>query len=232
MISMDFHVHSKYSLDGEMTVWRIAEQAVDLRLNVIGIVDHVRGHAPWLESRQLEIDIARECFENQLKIFSGIEVSLLNPMPKESKWYDYVVVSPHSIPKSVKIASRDKSALILKWWSKAMNNLLKSDSGHVVGHPDRILNGKFKLDNGSARDFLRQLESSQWFVELNPKSKYPDQFLLRTSHRPKLGQHLIFGSDAHTRNQFRGLHASLGVVESALTSVGNERFLRHLGNRT
>ena len=232
MIQADFHVHSKYSDDGEMTVWRIAEQAVQLRLSVIGIVDHVRDLAPWLESRQLEIEIARQCFENQLKIFSGIEVSLLNQLPKESKYYDYVIVSPHSIPESVKQSAKEKPDIILKWWSRSMTNLLKSDCGHIIGHPDRILDGKFKVDNGMAKELLSLLESTHWFMELNPKSKYPDQFLLRASRRPKLVHHLVFGSDAHTKAQFRELHASVGNVESVLTSVGNERFLRHLGNRT
>jgi len=236
MISMDFHVHSRYSDDGEMSVWKIAEQAVDLGLKVVGIVDHVRESAPWLADRMRDIAFARRCFQTQLRIFSGIEVSMAScdgtsRLPRSSEWYDYVVVSAHSIPESVRCSAMEKPDLILTWWVKAMSKLLRSECGHVVGHPDRVLNGKFRVDDGSGKEMLRLLECSQWFVELNPRSKYPDQFLLRTSHRPKLKHHMIFGSDAHTKAQFRELHANTGVVESALTRVGNERFLRLLENR-
>ena len=230
---MDFHVHSRYSDDGEMSVWKIAEQAVDLGLKVVGIVDHVRETAPWLADRMRDIAFARRCFQTQLKVFSGIEVSLAACQgayrpPRSSEWYDYVVVSAHSIPEAVKYSAMDKPDLILRWWGKAMSSLLRSDCGHIIGHPDRILNGRSKVDNGSGKEILRLLEGSQWFMEVNPRTKYPDQFLLRASHRPNLKHHLVFGSDAHTKAQFRELHASAGVVESALTRVGNERFLRML----
>jgi histidinol phosphatase-like PHP family hydrolase len=125
----------------------------------------------------------------------------------------------------------ERPDLILKWWVKAMSRLLRSDCGHIIGHPDRILNDRSKVDSDSANGLLGLLEGSQWYMEVNPKTKYPDQFLLRTSHRPKLKHHLVFGSDAHTKAQFREFHASVGNVESALTSVGNERFLRLLENR-
>jgi histidinol phosphatase-like PHP family hydrolase len=228
MIPMDFHVHSRYSDDGEMSVWKIAEQAVDLGLKVVGIVDHVRGTAPWFEDRMRDIEFARRCFDSQLKIFAGVEISLLNQLPRYSKFYDYTVVSVHSIPESVKIAANEKPDLILKWWTKTMTSLLRSDCGHIIGHPDRILNERHNVDNDSAKEILSLLEGSQWFVELNPKTKYPDQFLLRASHRPGLKSHLVFGSDAHTKAQFRELHASAGLVESALTRAGNEQFLRAL----
>jgi len=233
MISMDFHVHSRYSDDGEMSVWKIAEQAVDLGLKVVGIVDHVRETTPWLADRMRDVAFARRCFENQLRIFSGIEVSMAScdgtsRLPRSSEWYDYVVVSAHSIPGAVKYSAMERPDLILRWWVKAMSRLLRSDCGHIIGHPDRILNDRSKVDSGSANGLLGLLEGSQWFMEVNPKTKYPDQFLLRASHTPRLGQHLVFGSDAHTKAQFRELHANIGAVESALTRAGNERFLRML----
>ena len=233
MIPMDWHVHSRYSDDGEMSVWKIAEQAVDLGLKVVGIVDHVRETPPWLADRMRDIAFARRCFDTQLKIFSGIEVSMAscdgtNRLSRSSEWYDYVVVSAHSIPESVRCSAMEKPDLILTWWVKAMSKLLRSECGHVVGHPDRVLNGKFRVDDGSGKEMLRLLEGSQWYMEVNPKTKYPDQFLLRASHTPRLGQHLVFGSDAHTKAQFRELHANIGAVESALTRAGNERFLRML----
>jgi len=214
-----------------MTVWDIAQGATELNLKAVGIVDHVRGGASWFSRRLIDIEEARESFRN-LAIFSGIEVSLAPQdwgfVPdKASPYYDFIVVSAHRIPEAIRFSAEENPSVLVRWWESTMSNLLRSDLGDVVGHPDRVLfNSGLRLDEGMISRFLEHLEGSHWFIEVNPFQKYPHQFLRWLSHRKSLRDHVVFGSDAHIIGDLVNGHASAGVLEDTLTSGGNQAFVK------
>ncbi|HCS73991.1 MAG TPA: histidinol phosphate phosphatase, partial [Clostridiales bacterium] len=82
---LDYHIHSTFSNDGEMTMEEACCQAVKLGLKEIAITDHMDIDLPEnLEAYQIEdlnlymeeLVLVKDQFQNCLNVKAGIELGL------------------------------------------------------------------------------------------------------------------------------------------------------------
>lgn len=232
MTRMDFHIHSDYS-DGGASLEDIVTEALRWRLEVIGVVDHVRGDADWLSDRERRIDELREEYGDEIEIFSGIEVKVkdevgeLNLLPAAAKKVDFVVASFHGVPGEVEERAKggDRRA-IADWWYDCTERLLDGGhAAHVVGHPDRLLvDRSLSIDSARLTRLVERARSSRIFLEWNPAATYPVQPL--SGALAELGAgNITYGSDAHSISELADALRTRTDYEAGIVEQGNEAFL-------
>lgn len=111
-MKIDYHIHSKFSLDGEMPIKEICEKAVEIGLDEIAITDHLdidwpdpkyNFEMPDTEKYIKEIESCKKNYQGRLIIKTGIEIGLQPHVLEENKKiiesypFDFVIASVHII---------------------------------------------------------------------------------------------------------------------------------------
>jgi putative hydrolase len=239
MEKMDFHIHSDFSDDGSASLEDIVTEALRWGFVAIGVVDHVRGDAPWLDERAARLSALREEFADDIEIFSGIEVKVVDDQGTLDLHdgaidkVDYVVASFHGTPERVsrQSANGDDTA-IARWWCDSMRKLLEGGGdAQVIGHPDRILSTKgLTVEPVRLGELLEMALESPMFLEWNPATTYPVQpFVQELGNRD--GANVTFASDAHTIEELADAYRGHTSFEEGIVERGNAAMLALLKGR-
>ncbi len=110
MYLIDYHIHSRHSVDGHESVFNICKEAIAKGLSEIAITDHFdpcRFDTKCLRTYRYnnirrDIDSVKRLFGGKIKILTGIEVGEAGEYPEAAeeileKNFDYVIGSLHNI---------------------------------------------------------------------------------------------------------------------------------------
>ncbi|RAK06323.1 histidinol-phosphatase (PHP family) [Halanaerobium saccharolyticum] len=177
----DYHLHSQFSADSEMTMDQLCQAAVKLGLDEIAITDHhdidyQDDTIEFLIDKKeylKEIEKFQQKYKKQIKIKKGIEIGLQPHIYKECRKYisddfDFVIGSFHTA-EHADLYNGDFFAGYSQW--EAYIQYLKSvlevvqnyDDYSVIGHLDIIRRyGDFEtqpelLKNKEAFDLIKQI---------------------------------------------------------------------------
>lgn len=105
MYLVDYHLHSKYSMDSEEEIINICNKAVEQRVSEIAITDHVELQNPTtfpnFKAREAEIVRLNKFFGERLTVKSGMEIGQAHRFKKEAEnifasvHMDFVIGSLH-----------------------------------------------------------------------------------------------------------------------------------------
>jgi putative hydrolase len=239
MEKMDFHIHSDYSDDGSASLEDIVTEALRWGLVAIGVVDHVRGDATWLRERDVRLSALREEFGDDIAIFSGIEVKVVDDQgtldleDRVINEVDYIVASFHGTPERIsrQSANGDDTATV-RWWCDSMQKVLEGGgNAQVIGHPDRILSAKgLAVEPERLGELLDMAAMSRMFLEWNPATTYPVQPFVQELGKRE-GANITYASDAHTIEELAGAYRGHTSFEEGIVERGNAALLAILRDR-
>ena len=177
----DYHLHSHFSADSEMTMDEICQAAIEKGLDEIAITDHhdIDYQDDTIEflidkDKYLkEITIMQRKYKDKLVIKKGIEMGLQSHILQQSKEYlsnnfDFIIGSFHTVEKS-DLYNGDFFEKYNQWeayiqYLKAVLEVVeKYDHYSVVGHLDIIRRyGNFKnkpqlLENNEAAEIIENI---------------------------------------------------------------------------
>ncbi|HAM39235.1 MAG TPA: DNA polymerase/3'-5' exonuclease PolX [Elusimicrobia bacterium] len=195
-IKGDFHVHTKYS-DGNMSIEQIADAAIKLGYEWVGICDHSPSLkvAGGLEIKTLrkKIDEIKEFNENSknIKLLCGTEVDILSDgkidYPDEIlKELDLVIASIHS-------GFKQDEKTITNRIVKAMENKYVNSLGHPTG---RLIN-KREPYQVNLEEVIKAAKTFEVTLEINAypeRLDLPDIWCKNAKERNVL---LAIGTDSH-----------------------------------
>lgn len=155
---MDYHIHSNYSADGEMTLEEACLRAIELGIDEIAFTDHIDIDWPdpsidfdinSIEQYLLDIESLSKRFCSQLKIKKGIEIGLQPHVLTEnsdiiqSNPFDFVIGSVHIIDRLDPYAGnyyegKTKEESYQHYYQEILNLIEKYNNFDVLGHLDYI----------------------------------------------------------------------------------------------
>jgi len=177
----DYHLHSHFSADSEMTMAQLCQAAINLGLDEIAITDHhdidyQDNTIEFLIDKEKylkEIEKFQEKYKDQIKIKKGIEIGLQPHIYEECRNYisndfDFVIGSFHTA-ENADLYNGDFFAGYSQW--EAYLNYLKTvlkvvknyDDYSVIGHLDIIRRyGDFEnqpdlMENKEAADLIKRI---------------------------------------------------------------------------
>jgi histidinol-phosphatase (PHP family) len=153
---LDYHVHSTFSPDGEMTMEEACRQAVSLELKEVAVTDHMDIDLPDNEKAfQIkdmnqyisELERIREDFKGRLKVKKGIEIGLQDWTLEMAadltvKYpFDFVIASVHLVNGEdpyfrTYFHTRDKIKSYTDYYHTILDLLKDYDNFNVLGHLD------------------------------------------------------------------------------------------------
>lgn len=194
MIICDFHNHTDFSADCNVSAETMVRQAIDLGLTTLCITDHMDLDFPYPEldftfsipeyfKKHAEL---REQYANQITLLTGIELGLQPGIAKEMadilhQWnFDFVIGSSHLVDRMDPYfpeywTDKTESQGILRYFETILENVAAFDDIDVYGHIDYIVRyGPTKAENYSYQKYkeildeiLKTLISKNIGLELN-----------------------------------------------------------------
>ena len=188
----DLHIHSHFS-DGVETIRAIVERAAQLRLEIIGIVDHFwpcigsnQGGIGLIRERRGAIEAARADFP-KIRVLDGAEIDIMpdgtfSQVAGGHEQFDLVIGSVHW--------GSDSSR-----WAPAVIGASKRGVMQILGHFDGYLSTYRQADGEIVAAALAENDIA---VELN--SRYPPDNIGFFETAKDQGCRFTLGSDAHWLN--------------------------------
>jgi DNA polymerase (family 10) len=211
----DLHVHSDYS-DGTSSLEEIAQYAVQMGYDYIGICDHSRSvkYAGGLEiedlrERNKEIDKLNQKFKN-FRLLKGMEVDILQDgsldYPDEVlKELDFVVASIHIWKKN-----EDATVRILK--------AMESPYVTIIGHPTGRLIGQREGYNVDIDKIIEKAIETKTFIEINSYYERLDFNDINARKGKEKGVLFAINTDAHQIGQLYMIRLGIGQARRAWLS--------------
>lgn len=243
--SVDYHIHSLFSVDGHATISQICERALAVGLDEVGITDHLdlepgdEGYGFFnYEAYTATIAHARETFGDRLTLRKGIEVDYQTAYEDEIRHllkkmqFDYRIGSVHYLDHQLigqDLLARKGLKWVYKVYLREVTNSAKSGLFQVIGHYDMIqkyLNGCRATNLMEEREaVLDEIVSNNLFLEINTSNlvkAYNDtmpRLSLVEAYFNKGGRLFSIGSDAHLLE-----HVGSGVdeVRGFLAKLGKD----------
>jgi putative hydrolase len=208
----DYHVHSRYSDDGQSTLEANLQAAERAGLRAICLVDHVHADTTWLPDLVKAVQHLRRA---SLRVLLGVETEILDrggrlDLPDSVAGVDYVLLADHQFPSdagpisaySVRtmLARGDLDAqAAVECLVEATVSAMARVEQPIVAHPFSLL-PRIGLDESDVSDSLieylaRGARRYGAFVELNEKWNCPGPRLVTALARA--GVQLVAGSDSH-----------------------------------
>lgn len=235
MITFDSHTHSAYSFDTEndYTIDDMCQRALSRGITHLAITDHYdinavidrRYPSPDFESRQKEIDLARERYRGRLTLSSGIEMGSAIQYPEQALTlldthrFDTVLASVHFMRGHDDFYYWDMSGQTQESFRKVWLSYLTDiedtvDFGHAhvlshLSYPLRYyVQAGLRFDISFSGDvierIMKKLIAKDMLLEVNSSGFYqgmngplPDAFVL-SIYRDCGGRLISTGSDAHS----------------------------------
>ncbi|MGP3778594.1 MULTISPECIES: histidinol-phosphatase HisJ family protein [Halanaerobium] len=181
MYTFDYHLHSKFSADSEMTMDELCQTAVDKGLDEIAITDH---HDIDYKDNTIEflldknkylkeIEKCQQRYKGDLVIKKGVEIGLQSHILKECNNYldqdfDFIIGSFHTAEKK-DLYNGDFFKNYSQWeayiqYLKSVLEVVRNyDNYSVIGHLDIIRRyGDFNtqpdlMENNKAAELIREI---------------------------------------------------------------------------
>lgn len=198
----DFHCHTSWN-GGEHSIAEMAERAISLGYEYLGICDHTRSLKieNGLDEKKLirqrrEIDSLNNDFEEKgidFRILQGSEVDILKDgsldiNDRTLKTLDYVSVSVHS---NFKMGKREMTKRIIKAIEHPSVRILNHPTGMILGR-----RGEYEVDIDA---ILKAAKKNDVALEMNA---YRSDIGSQTARTAKeMGIKLVLGSDAHNKKE-------------------------------
>ncbi len=150
---LDYHIHTKYSFDGQEEIDDICEKAIERGMKEIALTDHMDifsdkeyGHILDCDSLYKDIKRAKDKYEGRLKVKLGVELGQPQANPGENtkflkeygKELDYVIGSIHNMKDDIDVYYYDFSKLDCnEVYSEYLDWLIELATGYdfdVMGH--------------------------------------------------------------------------------------------------
>jgi len=212
-IKGDFHCHTSWD-GGEHSIKEMAETAIDLGYEYIGIADHTQSlkiengldEKRLIEQRK-EIDLLNQSFKEKgidFVVLQGSEVDILKDGSldiddKALRFLDYVSVSVHS---NFKMGKREMTNRIIKAIEHPLVKILNHPTGMILGK-----RGEYEVDIDLV---LKAVKDNDVALEMN---SYRSDLGYQTARTAKeMGIKLTIGSDAHNRKEL--IDAQFGVYQA------------------
>ncbi len=232
---VDYHVHSRYSIDGRSSVDEMCRQAIKLELAEIGFCEHVdfQSQDPGVGFLDYEkysegLDRVRSQYGGKLTIRKGAELDFSPVYSRQirqwldGKVFDFLMGSVHYVDdiavdlgNSLKMHPEVAIRKYYLWVSEAAGSRLFN----VIGHFDLI---RREVPSGQdpiapAQDVIdsmfSQMVSDGVYLEINSRRRTDQEpFPCRKLIQQYLkcgGERFSFGSDAHSSQ-----HIGAGVVQA------------------
>ena len=230
-----FHNHTTAS-DGRATLREMAEAAMELGLQYLGIADHSKAsfQANGLDEKRLrkqiqEIRTLNEEFEGDFRIFTGSEVDILKDGSLDFDdglmgELDYVVASVHNV---FNLPEAEMTARIIR----AIENPMVTMLGHVTGRllaqrPAYQVNMSAIIDAAAKNGTIIEMNASPWRLDMDWRwwKHAQDKGVLCSinpdAHSTAGLQDVLFGTRAARKGWLRRQDVinclPLGEVEEAL----------------
>lgn len=157
---MDFHVHSHFSPDSNVTMEEMIKKAIELNITDLAITDHVDFDAD-LASYQSDWDFDRDesermiqqlkfKYQDKINLYQGLEVGIQPHLGEKNtntvmkNQYDFVIASLHSVEgkdlynrKYFDLHSPKESVCI--YYEELYQSISRFDAYSVLGHLDLYL---------------------------------------------------------------------------------------------
>lgn len=151
MYLADYHIHTRYSFDGNERIEDICNKAIELGMNEIALTDHmdIFSNKPYeliLDCGQLyeEIDRMKDRYEGRLTIRKGVELGQPQANPLQANKFlmehslDFVIGSVHNIRDDVDVYEYDFKKLdcnkVYEDYVGALVELATNYDFDVLGH--------------------------------------------------------------------------------------------------
>ena len=151
MYSIDYHIHSRHSFDGEASVSDICRAAIERGMNEIAITDHLDiysdkpfEHILDVKSCYEDIERAKEEFAGKLVIKKGVELGQPQVNPKDAERFfeqfepDFVIGSVHNMENDLDLYYYDWSEhdefKVYDHYLDWLMDLAKNYDYDVLGH--------------------------------------------------------------------------------------------------
>lgn len=151
---MDFHIHTKYSTDGEMAIEEVCIKAIEMGLKEIAITDHIDidwpvpgvvFDIPDIDEYIKEIEDNKKRFKGQLSIKTGIEMGLQPHVLEDASKiinsypFDFVIGSVHIIDRfdpyqGDYFKSKSKEESYELYYREILSLIKDFDDFDVLGH--------------------------------------------------------------------------------------------------
>ena len=208
-----FHCHTTES-DGRNTLREMAEAAIDLGLNYLGISDHSKSspQARGLDEKRLrkqieEIRTLNEEFGDSFRLFAGSEVDILKDGSLDFgddllSELDFTVASVHN---SFSLSKADMTARV----ESALRNPYVTMLGHSTG---RLLLRRepYPID---LEHLIEVAAETNTVIELNCSAKRMDMDWRLWKRARDKGVRCAINTDAHSTDQLQALHFGVRVAQ-------------------
>jgi len=223
-IKGDFHCHTNWD-GGENSILEMAEKAISLGYEYIGISDHTQSlkienglDEKRLREQRKEIDSINADFIKKginFKVLQGSEVDILKDgsldiNDETLKTLDYVSVSIHS---NFKVGKREMTQRIIKALEHPLVKILNHPTGMILGK-----RGEYEVN---LEQVMKAAKENGVALEMN--SYRSDLSAQMAKMAKEMGIMITIGSDAHAKNELPDMQ--FGVYQARRAWLGKKDIL-------
>jgi len=179
-LMIDFHTHSNYSPDSNVTMKEMIEQAIKIGVTDLAFTDHVDLDADlnlepqnWdfdrNESEQVLLRLKNE-YKDRINLYQGLEIGIQPHLSKENSIivnandYDFVIASLHSVERRDLyhrkfFENHSDSESVRIYYRELYESILMFKDYNVIGHLDLFLRYKPDLKNVDFRHYDEIIEA-------------------------------------------------------------------------
>ncbi len=157
MFLTDYHLHTNYSIDSQVSIMNRVKWAVENGINEICLTDHmerefreVNYNVHDFAKYKREIQEAQEFYGDKIKIKFGMELGLIPHLHKTAKEivknydFDFIIGSTHEVNKvplyerSIYYDGKEKIVAFNEYLEEVLSNSILFDEYDVYGHFDYV----------------------------------------------------------------------------------------------
>jgi len=212
-IKGDLHCHSNWD-GGENSIEEMAEQAMDLGYEYIGISDHTKylkiekglDEKRLLEQHEAIKEINKKYEKKNFKVLHGCETNILNDGSVDIKdevleKLDYVIAGVHS---SLKMEQKEMTERIIKAMRNENIDIISHPTGRIIQKRD-----EYQVD---LQKLLKTAKETGTILEIN---SWPERLDLRDIYvkmAKKIGAKMIINTDSHEKSQMHFIN--FGIAQA------------------
>lgn len=240
----DYHLHSKYSFDGNQTIEQIIIKAISMELNEICLTEHISfdpkdNNYNFFDFKDYENEIQRLSakYSGRINIKKGLEIGEYHLYKEDFDKYfkehnlDFIIGSIHNLNgKGFRTnISENGVAYTYKTYFKEILDFVQMGDFDVLGHFDIVqryafeAGGVYNFDDYKdyIYDILKIIISRGKGIEVNTSGLsnnllFPKLEILHM-YKDLKGEILTVGSDAHTSNR---VGEKISYVYDMLKNIG------------
>lgn len=224
----DYHLHSKYSFDGNQTIEQIVLKALSMELNEICLTEHISfdpndSSYNFFDFKDYENEIQRlsSKYSRKINIKTGLEIGEYHLYKEDFDKYfkennlDFIIGSIHNLGGKGFNTNISENGVMYTYetYFKEVLAFVQMGDFDVLGHLDIVQRYAFKVDNvynfedykDYIYDILKTIISRGKGIEINTSGLsnnllFPKLEILNM-YKDLSGEILTVGSDAHSSNR-------------------------------